>query len=290
MAVETRFPNSDMKERWEIMNEALRVCTHLAMRAFAEGYDLQVEYKPDGSKVTELDVALNEKLIELIKQHLPQDTVLGEEVKYLPAQPNGFVWLHDPIDGTSGFVRNSRNKTPGLCTSAGMIALIPPGQKQPCMAGVDRISDEPETYALSDWSNWGVDMPEAYRVRTEVESLAQVERYDWNHWDGAELDLRRLDAHLPKTAKRIKISSLGIMAGRVATGLLDFAVFPGPRSNPHDYVPSMYLLDNNPYEPWVTNLDGETIVNIDCLRPTNGVILASSQHLGAELLELCANL
>jgi myo-inositol-1(or 4)-monophosphatase len=60
--------------------------------------------KEDGSVVTEIDTQIEQTLISYIRQHFPNDTIVGEE--YGTQQgTSGFVWHIDPIDGTDNFLR-----------------------------------------------------------------------------------------------------------------------------------------------------------------------------------------
>ncbi|HEU5187614.1 MAG TPA: inositol monophosphatase family protein [Candidatus Saccharimonadales bacterium] len=61
--------------------------------------------KADGSPVTQTDVAVEEKLTELLTPHdIP---VFGEESGYNDEQLPDTCWLIDPIDGTKNFIANS---------------------------------------------------------------------------------------------------------------------------------------------------------------------------------------
>jgi len=63
---------------------------------------LVVESKPDGSPVSNADVAIERRLLELLAAQRPADAVLGEE---LGARGEGRRrWIIDPIDGTMNFV------------------------------------------------------------------------------------------------------------------------------------------------------------------------------------------
>jgi fructose-1,6-bisphosphatase/inositol monophosphatase family enzyme len=69
----------------------------------ALSHGFEVKRKPDGSYVTSVDVAVEERLRERIAARFPAHGIVGEE---LPAtQPAAqFQWIMDPIDGTEDFV------------------------------------------------------------------------------------------------------------------------------------------------------------------------------------------
>lgn len=64
--------------------------------------------KSDGSVVTETDVAVQEKMMRVLRQQYPSFEFLGEEMdasqqKSLLADAKGPVWCLDPLDGTSNY-------------------------------------------------------------------------------------------------------------------------------------------------------------------------------------------
>jgi fructose-1,6-bisphosphatase/inositol monophosphatase family enzyme len=81
----------------ELIAESRRVI-HAAL---ARGFE--VKHKPDGSYVTSVDVAVEERLRALIAARFPAHGILGEEQP--PVRPDAeFQWILDPIDGTEDFV------------------------------------------------------------------------------------------------------------------------------------------------------------------------------------------
>jgi histidinol-phosphatase len=61
-----------------------------------------VEFKGDGSEVTEADRAAEETLRQTIRDAYPEDGILGEEGVDV-ASRSGRRWILDPIDGTRSF-------------------------------------------------------------------------------------------------------------------------------------------------------------------------------------------
>lgn len=62
------------------------------------------EQKSDGSVVTAIDKAIEERLVAYIRTHFPDDTIVGEEGEGYTGTSE-FVWHIDPIDGTDNFLR-----------------------------------------------------------------------------------------------------------------------------------------------------------------------------------------
>ncbi|MGI8647513.1 MAG: histidinol-phosphatase [Acidimicrobiales bacterium] len=86
--------------------------------------DLQVTNKPDGTPVTDADIAVEKAIRSALTRARPRDTVLGEEFE--AQQPSGDAvatrqWVIDPIDGTKNFLR-------GVPIWATLIALLDHGR------------------------------------------------------------------------------------------------------------------------------------------------------------------
>ena len=65
--------------------------------------DLHMEYKPDGTEVTDADRSTERALRNRVRTERPADGILGEEYGGSPA--SGRQWLIDPIDGTANYLR-----------------------------------------------------------------------------------------------------------------------------------------------------------------------------------------
>jgi histidinol-phosphatase len=90
----------------EILDFAVRLAER-AGRLAAErffGGDPHVERKPDGTEVTDADLAVEDLIRGELARHLPDDEVYGEEAGTTPGT-SGRRWVIDPIDGTYFFAR-----------------------------------------------------------------------------------------------------------------------------------------------------------------------------------------
>jgi myo-inositol-1(or 4)-monophosphatase len=78
-----------------------------------------VSVKPDGSMVTEADLAIQECLAAEIARAFPDDAVMGEEGGHgSVARRRGlYAWVIDPVDGTNNFGRG----LPGFSVSIGVL-------------------------------------------------------------------------------------------------------------------------------------------------------------------------
>jgi histidinol-phosphatase len=81
-----------------------------------QSIDLIVTTKPDNTPVTDADKATEEALRALIKNHRPDDGIVGEEFGNDAGGAERY-WVIDPIDGTKNFLR-------GVPTWATLIGLI----------------------------------------------------------------------------------------------------------------------------------------------------------------------
>lgn len=83
--------------------EVARECGTVALRHFRSA-ELSVQRKPDGSPVTNADLAAESAAREWIRSRFPSDGILGEEFGIeRPDAPRR--WVLDPIDGTKTFLR-----------------------------------------------------------------------------------------------------------------------------------------------------------------------------------------
>ncbi|WP_337269231.1 inositol monophosphatase family protein [Oryzifoliimicrobium ureilyticus] len=109
--------SDDLKLRFTLAETMAKVAGALALDYFQRRDTLIIEEKRNPQDVVS-DADRNvEKLIrEHIHRECSQDGILGEEYG-LEAGSSGFVWVIDPIDGTSPFV----NGMPSWCVSIGLV-------------------------------------------------------------------------------------------------------------------------------------------------------------------------
>ena len=74
-------------------------------------HEITVEYKDDGddrhpprNPVSEVDHAVERFLRERVAERFPAHCIIGEEVDSHPDADDEFVWVVDPVDGTTNFV------------------------------------------------------------------------------------------------------------------------------------------------------------------------------------------
>ena len=82
--------------------EAAEAASTLIRRAYRGNFS--VSYKADASPVTEVDVAAEKAIKQILQSRFPAHGFYGEETGQ-SAMDAESLWLVDPIDGTKGFVR-----------------------------------------------------------------------------------------------------------------------------------------------------------------------------------------
>jgi myo-inositol-1(or 4)-monophosphatase len=91
------------------MNTIVNFTTQLAKQAgdcllsYFDTRNLEINIKLDQSVVTDADMASNKLIIDSIRNQYPEDGILSEEgcTVYPPDRP--YVWIIDPLDGTTNF-------------------------------------------------------------------------------------------------------------------------------------------------------------------------------------------
>ena len=162
-----------------------------------------VEIKADGSPVTAVDVAVEAAVRSRIEAAYPDHGILGEESAPTRADAD-WLWVIDPIDGTSQFAAGLPNygSLIALCWQGspklGVICLPDTRDVYLGVAGVgawhngEAISTAPST-ALAD-ANLCITDPDAYddRLRPGIQRLRGAAR--WHLYEGGCLSFAALAA------------------------------------------------------------------------------------------------
>ncbi|MGH0035705.1 MAG: inositol monophosphatase family protein [Myxococcota bacterium] len=86
-----------------LAHELATRATRIALRSF--GRPIARREKPDGSPVTDVDVEIERRLVDALRQARPADGSWGEELGARGARDRR--WILDPIDGTANFIAGS---------------------------------------------------------------------------------------------------------------------------------------------------------------------------------------
>ena len=99
--------NKAIKNRVEAAIPLIRDAGKLALSYFQKLSTLEIETKGSGQDVVSIaDRDVEELIRRHLEHHYPEDGILGEEYG-LQEGSSGFVWVIDPIDGTSCFVHGA---------------------------------------------------------------------------------------------------------------------------------------------------------------------------------------
>ncbi len=90
----------------EIAKEAAVLAGETIMKIYNR--DFSVGYKDDASPVTEADIAANQVIVSLLREHFPQDGILSEETLDDESRFKAHrFWNIDPLDGTKEFIKKN---------------------------------------------------------------------------------------------------------------------------------------------------------------------------------------
>lgn len=119
--------------RAEFANDITRKAGETALAFFQQGDSLTIEQKGLQDWVSNADRSVEKQLREALHNRFPDDAVVGEEHEDT-AGTSGYIWVIDPIDGTTNFVTG----TPGWCV---VLACVFEAQCV-CSAICDPVSGE----------------------------------------------------------------------------------------------------------------------------------------------------
>jgi len=91
------------------MNTIIDFTTRLTKKAgkcllsYFENSQIKTNLKSDRSIVTEADLACNRLITNAIQNNYPEDGIVSEEGETVYPQGRSYVWVIDPLDGTTNF-------------------------------------------------------------------------------------------------------------------------------------------------------------------------------------------
>lgn len=104
-----------MNFEFSFINEAMISSRQIALKYFkSDKENKDFETKSDDSPVTKADLEINQHLIEAIKKYLPDASIISEENSFednIDAILQDKVFIIDPLDGTSAFIKGSSEFT-----------------------------------------------------------------------------------------------------------------------------------------------------------------------------------
>ncbi|MBE6158041.1 MAG: inositol monophosphatase [Firmicutes bacterium] len=188
-----------------------------------------IEFKEDRTPVTYVDKTINNYLINEVKKNYPKHSVDGEEEKYIV--DSNFVWVCDPVDGTSMYTR-------GIPVSVFSLALVVDGE---VVVGVvyDPFLDDMYTAIKGQGAYCN-------GKKLQVNSLDLGDlgcSVDYSMWNNAKYDTLDLVREIRSDAKICQIGSVAHAAMAVASGKISAEVFPGTSHGHCDIAASKLIVE-----------------------------------------------
>jgi myo-inositol-1(or 4)-monophosphatase len=230
-------------------------------------------FKSDGSIVTEADLAMQQRMIDILQQYWPQIPLLGEEMsceeqqQLLDNNDEG-LWLLDPLDGTSNFATG----IPYFCVS---LALMRKGEVVLAII-YDPLRDETFSAEKGEgaWLNGGpLHAPCATRPLKQGIALIDLKRLT------PEL-AARVASHPPYSSQR-NLGSGALDWCYVATGRVDVYLHGGQKL--WDYAAGQLILREAGGH--ATTLAGEPVL-VNALTPRS-VVAAAEEGNYQQWLAFC---
>lgn len=109
--------SSLLRERESKAIEYARGAGQILLDYFQGAIEVKFKSKGERDPVTLADTRVESYLKESIGNDFPKDAILGEEGETVPGEGSPFVWVLDPLDGTSNFL----NGLPLFAVSIGVL-------------------------------------------------------------------------------------------------------------------------------------------------------------------------
>lgn len=223
------------------LNDMSTLVTACGNDAKAQRFTTTVTRKSDGSLVTNMDQAIESRLVEFIRQQYPDHAILGEEGTYVgpgDLSRHEYLWVIDPIDGTSAYA----GTLTGWCVGVGLLRYGQP------VAGVVYAPMSEELFVATPDGG-------AYRNGHAIHA-SQTPNPHLDHWMAVPSDMhRKYHIHYRGRVRTTGATILSLCY--VAAGMATAALVG--RCKAWDIAPAMALLRNAGAELY--SLDG-TLVDV----------------------------
>jgi myo-inositol-1(or 4)-monophosphatase len=256
-----------MTNRLAVVQRAVEHGADVAIDRFEQ--DVTIDTKSTTMDyVTDVDIAVQEAIIETIRETYPEDVIVGEEgdaVKTVPG--TGDAWVIDPIDGTTNFVH-------GFKTWAPAVAVVRDGDP---IAAVIAMPAHKDTYvARESVEKNGANVVVSNRTDLETFMVAPILRYTADD-DDRERFACLTDALIQEFGDMRRIGCAQATLAMVAAGAIDATIGP---FEPHawDTLAGAYMVERA--GGTVTDLSGNPWTS-----DSNGIV-ASNGQAHDELLKL----
>jgi 3'(2'), 5'-bisphosphate nucleotidase len=250
-----------------------------ALVATFDGRSLEVKHKYGGEPVSQADLASSELIVRRLREAFPDDAILSEE---LPDDSQRLaksrVWMIDPIDGTSDFLRGETGFVVmlGLCVDGrpmvGAVAQPSTDTRWLGAVGVGAWKESPGT-ARGALAVSRIEAPSSIRLVTSKSHRSQY--------------YERFRSALGVTDE-LALGSVGLKVAAIAEGSRDLYVYPGGQTKIWDSCGPQAIL--TAAGGTITDAEGKQLCytssalhNPSGLVASNGLVHAHALAVVAEL-------
>ena len=215
-----------MEEYLEFAKTLARYAGSVMKKYFYE--EQGVQFKSDRTPVTVADKMINDYVIEKVKDKYPLHSVYGEEAKYII--DSKYMWVCDPIDGTSMYTRHVPVSVFSLCL---VIDGVP-------SVGVvyDPYLDEMYT-AIKGCGAY----VNGEKIHVNEKRLGEIgASVDICMWNNVRFDTIPLMESLRSSVKTCQVGSTAHASMLVARGCICAEVFPGCEHGHCDMAASVLIV------------------------------------------------
>lgn len=231
------------------------------VQKFREKQNLTVTSKDSPTNLlTEVDLTIQKRFVDALQEAYPDDQLVGEESGHdsFPEDPEGRIWVIDPIDGTFNFVRGLN---PAFAIS---IAFMDKGLAR--VAGVSMPLNNYYLFAESGGGAWCNDRQlTVSRVQQLDHACLEI---DFSSAKNRRSILRR-GAKIIRDAAQLRSHGSAVVAiCQVASGDSDAYIHPG--LHPWDYAAAQLIAEEA--GALATRLDGSPLRVFD---KKKGVVISN---------------
>ena len=218
-----------MSQEEEYLNFAKEIAYEAGkiMKKYFEKKDIS-SYKGDNTIVTLADTEINSYLIKRVKEQYPTHCVDGEEEQFGQSK---YVWVCDPVDGTSMFAR-------GIPVAVFSLALV-----------IDGVSTIGVIYdPFTDNLYTAIKGQGAYKNEERImvndydlEDIKSVCHCDM--WSNGEYNINKVLEQLRKITRLTDIGSIARSCVCVATGDYTLSIFTGTKHKNCDIAAAKVIVE-----------------------------------------------
>ena len=234
---------NDVAARAAVAERAARAGAAVANERFRTGIDVETKTGKT-NVVTQADRDAQARVIEVIEEAFPTDTVVGEEEGAASTVPEeGAAWIVDPIDGTNNYVRD----IPIWATSVAAVADGGP------VAAANVLPALGDAYVADGDETRLNGRPVATSDRSDPEKCAVCPTLWWNH-DRRDEYTAATRAIVERFGDLRRFGCAQATFATIAHGGLDGA-FSNIYASPWDTVAGVHMIRKA--DGRVTDVDGE---------------------------------